>query len=86
MISLRGTHLFLTQAMIEWGEVILDHAQFVQRQLHQPPVHRVEIRARDGITQLLGRCPQSRVSQLRILRPSASRADRAYDGLRRCRR
>ena len=53
MVSEQLRHL-----LIELDEVIFDHAQFVQRQLHQSPVHRVEIRARaERVAQLLRRCP-----------------------------
>ena len=44
--------------------MVFDQAQFLQRQLHQPPIHRMEIRARvEGVAQLVGRRPQALVRQ-----------------------
>jgi hypothetical protein len=54
----------LRHLVIELGEMVFDHAQFIERQLHQPPIHRMKIRARtEGVAQLLGRCPQSLIGQ-----------------------
>jgi hypothetical protein len=45
----------LRHLVIELSEVVFDHAQFFQRELHQSPIHRVEIGARaKGIAQLVG--------------------------------
>jgi hypothetical protein len=54
--------------LIELAKVILDHAQFFQRELQQPPVHRTERRTGlEGIAELL---PQP-LTQL-VLRHSRS--------------
>jgi len=50
----------LRHLLIELGKVVFDHAQFFQRELHQSPIHRVEIGAlAKGIAQLIGRRPQA---------------------------
>jgi hypothetical protein len=42
--------------LIELREVVFDHAQFFERELHEPPIHRVGIGARaKGVAQLVGR-------------------------------
>jgi hypothetical protein len=42
--------------LVELRKVVFDHAQIVQRELHEPLIHRVEIGARaKDIAQLLGR-------------------------------
>ena len=47
--------------LIELAEVILDHAQFFERELQQPTVDRMQRRTRlEGIAQLLGRGAQAR--------------------------
>lgn len=61
MVSEQLRHL-----LIELREVVFDHAQFIERQLHQPPIHRMKIRhapRTEGVAQLLGRCPQSLIGQ-----------------------
>jgi hypothetical protein len=41
--------------LIELCEVVFDHAQFFEGELHEPPIHRVEIGARaKGVAQLVG--------------------------------
>jgi hypothetical protein len=52
----------LRHLLIELRKMVFDHAQFFQRELHQSPIHRVEIGTRaKGIAQLVGRRPQARV-------------------------
>jgi hypothetical protein len=59
VVSERLRHL-----LVELGEVVFDHSQFIERQLHQPAIHRMKIRAGiEGVAQLLGRCSQSLVGQ-----------------------
>jgi hypothetical protein len=36
----------LGHLLIELGEVVFDQAQFIERQLHEPPIDRMKIRAR----------------------------------------
>jgi hypothetical protein len=56
----------LRHLLVELGKVVFDHAQFFQCELHQSPIHRVEIGARaTGIAQLVGRRSQARVRQRR---------------------
>ena len=60
--------------LIELAEVILDHAQFFQRELQQPPVNRMQRRTRlEGIAQLLGRRAQAAVRECRERRPDRFR-------------
>jgi hypothetical protein len=54
----------LRHLLIELGQVVFDRPQFIERQLHQPPIHRMQIRARpEGVAQLLGRGPQSLIGE-----------------------
>jgi len=36
----------LRHLLIELGEVVFDRPEFIERQLYQPPIHRMKIRAR----------------------------------------
>jgi len=54
----------LRHLLIELGEVVFDRPQFIERQLHQPPIHRMKIRApTEGVAQLLGRGSQSLIGE-----------------------
>ena len=44
--------------------MVFEHSQFLQRELHQSPIHGMEIRARaEGVAQLVGRCAQALVRE-----------------------
>jgi hypothetical protein len=44
--------------------VVFDRPQFIERQLHQPPIHGLKICARpEGVAQLLGRGPHSLIGE-----------------------
>ena len=50
----------LRHLLVELGEMVFDRPQFIERQLHQPPIDWMKIRARtEGVAQLSGRRPQA---------------------------
>ena len=50
----------LRHLLIELCKLVFDEAEFVERQLHQPPIDWMKIRARpEGVAQLIGRRPQA---------------------------
>ena len=50
----------LGHLLIELGELVFDEAQFVERELHQPPIDWMKVRARTkGVAQLIGSPPQA---------------------------